>query len=89
MTFLSRDPWEAGSCQTFVGGNTVRTVTCKSGLEGWQCHLRENYDGLEEFVAYCETYGIHTRLGFETPEEAWKANPVVQGSTDPEDLCKV
>lgn len=53
----------------------------------WKGNLRDNYsDNLEQFEAYCETYGIHTRLGFETPREAWNANPKIQVSTDPRDL---
>lgn len=66
----------------------MRTVTCESGLRGWQGHLQDNYSGLEEFAAYCETYDLHTRLGFESPEDAWAANPVVQGSTNPSDFRK-
>jgi hypothetical protein len=63
-----------------------RTVTCRSGLRGWQQKLQDNYGSLEEFVAYAGTYGIHTRLGYATPQEAWDANPTIRGSVDPDDL---
>ena len=63
-----------------------RTVTCASGLKGWQGKLRKQYSSFEEFKEYAETYNIHGRLGFETPEAAWEANPEVQGSTNPDDL---
>ena len=52
----------------------------------WQCKLRKNYQNFEEFRQYCSVYGIHTRLGFNTPEAAWAVNPTIQGSTDPKDL---
>lgn len=64
----------------------MKTVICKSGAKGWQARLQENYTSLEEFKNYCEIYGIHTRLGYETPEQAWKENKVVEGSTNPSDF---
>ena len=66
-----------------------KRVKCRSGLTGYQCRLRENYRDLEEFVSYAETYGLHTRLGYKTPQAAWKANPMIQGSVDPNDFRKV
>ena len=65
----------------------MKKVICKSGLTGWQDKLQKVYSSLEEFEDYCD-YGIHSRLGFETPLEAWDANPTIQGSTDPSDLRK-
>jgi hypothetical protein len=64
----------------------MKTVKCKSGVSGWQCKLQNNYTGFDEFQAYCETYNIHGRLGFSTPEKAWQANPIVKGSVIPSDL---
>lgn len=65
----------------------MKTVICKSGIKGWQQSLRKNYNNnLAQFKAYCDTYQIHSRLGYSTPEEAWEANPVIQGSTNPGDL---
>jgi hypothetical protein len=67
----------------------MKRVTCKSGLEGWQARLQENYTGLEEFERYCELYGLHRRLGYRSPAAAWKANPLVQGSVNPKDFRRV
>jgi len=67
----------------------MKQVKCKSGLTGWQCKLRKNYTSFEEFTGYAEIYNIHKRLGYKTPKNAWKANPLIQGSTNPTDLRKV
>ena len=68
----------------------MKRVTCASGIQGWQCRLRENYDGrFDVFRAYDEIYGIAGRLEFETARAAWEANPVIRGSVIPEDLCVV
>lgn len=61
-------------------------VICDSGLEGWQARLRENYTSFREFAGYCEAYGLLERLGYASAKEAWKANPVIQGSTIPSDF---
>lgn len=66
-----------------------RTVKCKSGIKGWQDKLRNIYTDLEMFKEYCVMYNIHERLGFKTPEAAWKVNPTIQGSTNPSDLRTV
>ena len=63
-----------------------RQVTCRSGLRGWQQKLQDNYGSLGEFVAWSDVYGIHTRLGYATPELAWDANPTIRGSVSPDDL---
>lgn len=67
----------------------MRTVRCSSGINGWQDKLQRVYDSLEEFEWYAEVYGLHTRLGFATPSEAWDANPTIQGSVNPSDYRKV
>jgi len=64
-----------------------RRVKLPSGRMGWQGRLRANYGSFGEFGAYAEIYNLHGRLGFETPEEAWEANPMVQGSTEPSDFA--
>lgn len=65
----------------------MRHVRCKSGLKGWQDHLRSNYEGkFEQFEAYDRIYGLAARLGYASASEAWEANPIVQGSTNPEDF---
>jgi len=60
-----------------------------TGLSGWQRKLRTNYCKLVVWQAYCDIYGSHFKLGFKTPEAAWKANPVIQGTIDPRDFCRV
>ena len=64
-------------------------VKCRSGLTGYQCRLHENYADFDEFAHYAETYGLHTRLGYRTPKAAWEANPMIQGSVNPNDFRKV
>lgn len=64
----------------------MKRVKCKSGIVGWQSRLQKNYCSIEEFKYYSAIYGIHNRLGFNTAEEAWKANPVIRGSVIPSDL---
>lgn len=72
-----------------LGANIMATVICKSGLRGWRAKLRTVYDSLEEFKAYAEVYDMPRRLGFRTAEAAWKANPLVEGSTEPRDYRRV
>jgi hypothetical protein len=64
-------------------------VKCRSGLRGWQSRLQEVYVNFEEFTAYAEMYGTHLKLGFNRPANAWKSNPMVQGSVEPSDFCKI
>jgi len=53
----------------------------------WQARLRDNYDGdFGQWQDYSDTYGLAERLGFGSAKEAWEANPMVQGSTDPSDF---
>ena len=62
-------------------------VKCKSGLMGWRMRLRAVYndcnDPLGAWLAYAQTYGLAKRLGYATAQDAWEANPLVEGSTDP------
>lgn len=67
----------------------MRRVICKSGLRGWRCRLRENYASLNEWRHYSEAYGLADRLGFASPESAWAANPMIEGSVDPSDFRTV
>lgn len=68
----------------------MKKIKCKSGLTGWQCRLQDNYEGnYEEFEAYSNMYGIAKRLGFRSNKKAWEANPIIQGSVEPSDLCVV
>lgn len=65
----------------------MKTVKCRSGLMGWQSRLQEQYQDFAQFSDWCDLYHIHSRLGYKTKLGAWKANPVIQGSTEPSDLC--
>lgn len=63
-----------------------RTI-CQSGIEGWQARLQDNYDNdFNQWRACSETYGLSERLGYDSVEEAWEANPIVEGSTNPSDF---
>jgi hypothetical protein len=64
-------------------------IKCKSGLAGWRNRLQKNYSSFGEFEYYCELYGLHIRLGFDTPQDAWNANPIVEGSVNPFDFRNV
>ena len=55
----------------------------------WTARLRENYKDLDEFKVYDEPFGLSERLGYRSPEAAWKDNPMVQGSTNPSDYKRV
>ena len=63
-----------------------RKIQCDSGLMGWQDRLRKVYGSHGEFVSYDSIYNIARRIGFDSTEEAWDANPVIQGSVNPKDL---
>lgn len=67
----------------------IKTVTCKSGIKGWQTTLQNNYGTFEEFSSYSELFNIAERLGFSSAEEAWAKNPLIQGSVNPSDLMVV
>jgi len=67
----------------------MKRVKLKSGLEGYQCKLQENYLSFEEWQSYAETYRLHTRLGYKTIVGAWRSNPTIQGGTNPSDFRKV
>lgn len=64
----------------------MKQVQCKSGFKGWQNRLRKNYDSFEEFEYYSSIYGIHSRLGYKSAQEAWESNPLIRGSIIPSDL---
>lgn len=64
-------------------------VKCKSGVTGWRNRLRKNYANFEEFEMYSEIYGISRRLGYKSAKTAWRANPMIEGSVNPDDLRKV
>lgn len=52
----------------------------------WKDNLQNVYEGdFETFRSYSDMYSLAERLGFTSAEEAWQANPFIQGSTNPED----
>lgn len=67
----------------------MRRVKCKSGISGWQDKLQKVYDSFREFVFYDTRYSISERLGYISARDAWKANPLIQGSVIPSDLMVV
>jgi hypothetical protein len=52
----------------------------------WKSKLQENYDNFYEFERYDDVYNLAQRLGFKSTKEAWDANPMIQGSTNPADF---
>ncbi len=66
-----------------------KRVKTKSGLDGWQGYLQDQYSGLPEFRRYSGSFGLSDRLGYDSTAEAWEANPLIQGSTNPDDYCRV
>jgi len=66
-----------------------KRVTTQSGLEGYECRLQENYDDFADFEAHDNIYNLAKRLGYNSAQEAWDDNPLIQGSTDPTDFRKV
>jgi len=63
-----------------------KRVVCQSGITGCQCRIQERYDSFAEFVQYNAMFAIAKRLGFDTANECWLMNPLIQGSTEPSDL---
>lgn len=64
-------------------------VRCDSGIEGYQNRLREDYSSYQEWQYYANMYGLHSRLGFNSPRQTWRKNPLIQGSVVPRDFCRV
>ena len=67
----------------------MKQIICKSGIRGWQAKLHSLYQNEKEWVEYCSVYHLHKRLGYKTPENAWKSNPTIRGSVNASDYCKV
>lgn len=62
-------------------------VKCQSGQTGWRRTLHENYENdKERWLSFSETYGLAHRLGFDSAEEAWEENPIIEGSVIPSDF---
>jgi hypothetical protein len=67
----------------------MKQVKTSSGITGYQCRLKDNYSSLEEFEAYSNTFNLTEKLGFNSPAEAWEANPLIEASCNPEDFRRV
>ena len=64
----------------------MKRETCDSGTRGcWRSRLRANYQSFAEFLSYAQIYNLPQRLGYKSALAAWRANPIVQGSTNPSD----
>ena len=53
--------------------------------ESWTGKLQKQYTDFDEFEAYDQIYGLASRLGYNSAQEAWDDNPQVSGSTNPAD----
>ena len=51
----------------------------------WKKRLQNIYDDFDEWLYYCDIYHLAERLGYDSPEQAWKENPIIQGSINPRD----
>lgn len=67
----------------------IYSVRTKSGIIGWRTRLQNNYSEHHEWYSAAQTYGLHKRLGYATPTQAWRENPVIEGSVVPSDFRKV
>ena len=52
----------------------------------WMMHVQESYKNLEELKSYDGIYNIAKRLGFNSAEELWDANPMITGGVNPSDF---
>lgn len=64
-------------------------INLESGRAGERHLLRKYYDSFEDFKQWSDIYGLSRRLGYDTAEEAWEENPLIQRSVDPSDWRKV
>lgn len=52
----------------------------------WVMHVQESYANLEDLEAYDGVYNIAKRLGFNSAQELWDADPLIKGGVDPRDF---
>lgn len=67
----------------------MKKITCKSGIIGNRCRLRDNYTDINEFLHYDAIYNLSKRLKYSSPIKAWEFNPVIEFSTNPADFRKI
>lgn len=65
---------------TYKHGRLLRTVS--------RGRLRKNYSSFQEFEYYSDIYSLADRLGYESAESAWRHNPIIEWSTNPDDYRK-
>ncbi len=58
----------------------------KKTVGGWRNRVQEVYSSLEELEAYDRVYNIAQRCGIKSAKALWDANPLLRGSTNPDDL---
>lgn len=54
-------------------------------MKSWISLLRNEYNDFDEFERYDSLWDLASRLGYSNPKDAWNENPLVGGSTNPED----
>lgn len=64
-------------------------VKCKSGLWGERFRLRDAYRDFAEFKSFCRMYLAHRRLKFRSAKAAWRKNPLIESSVNPDDFRRV
>lgn len=57
-----------------------------SGCTLWHGKVRKTYASVAELESYDSIYGNVTRCGYKSAAALWKANPMLQGSTNPGDF---
>lgn len=55
-------------------------------MKTWAMRLQENYNSFEEFKAFDGIYNLCEKMYIASPEVAWEKNPVIGGSTNPNDF---
>ena len=63
-----------------------KIVICKSGEKGVRQNLNEIYDNFKDFELYDSKFNITQRLGYKSKYKLWRDNPVVEGSSNPDDF---
>jgi hypothetical protein len=79
------EPWSGGGAMSGGRASPIMGSYASKKKAMWKMHLQEVYNNFEEFKSYDSVYGNVKTLGFASAEEAWEANPLVQGSTNPRD----
>lgn len=77
-----KDVLKPSKLKTDINENMKKKI-----LKEWVGSLQDNYDGdYEQFESYDEMYNISTRLGFDSPQEAWDENPHILSTKNPNNI---